>query len=459
MLPEITVPPPGPKSKALAQALARYENRNVTFLAPGFPVFWERGSGVNIWDVDGNRYVDLTAGFAVAAHGHTQPEIVAAMQAQAQRLCHAMGDVHPTAAKAELCRKLSEMTFERWHLGPARSTLTNSGFEAVEVALKTSLLHSGKAGVIAFQGGYHGLGYGTLDVIGIEWFREPFREHLRDFTARVPYPHCFRCPFGRTEGYRLEGATFPNCSASCLGRIEEEIIKIIRQRPIGCILVEPCQGRGGEVIPPLDFLRLLRHLCDTYKILLVFDEIYTGFNRTGKLFAADCFQVYPDLICLGKGLTTGFPLSACVGRAEVMNAWPRSSGQALHTSTFLGNPIGCAMALASLQLHLDPVLPGKIRELGRHFLGRLHALDAAALGHARGLGLMLGAELVHPDGQPNPELAFQVVTQALGDGFLVLGGGPKGNVLSFTPPFCITREEIDHACNRLQTYLRLGSVS
>ena len=128
----------------------------------------------------------------------------------------------------------------------------------------------------------------------------------------IPYPNCYRCPFGRSEGYRLDGARFPNCASSCLTAIEDQIVQAIRQRPIGCIVVEPCQGRGGEVVPPLDFLRMLRQLCDTYKILLVFDEIYTGFNRTGALFASDQFGVYPDLLCLGKGLTTGFPMAACL---------------------------------------------------------------------------------------------------------------------------------------------------
>jgi 4-aminobutyrate aminotransferase-like enzyme len=225
------------------------------------------------------------------------------------------------------------------------------------------------------------------------------------------------------------------------------------------VVVEPCQGRGGEVVPPLDFLRMLRQVCDTYKILLVFDEIYTGFNRTGALFASDQFGVFPDIICLGKGLTTGFPLAACVGRAEIMDAWPRSGGEALHTTTFLGNPVGCAIALASIDLHLDKTVAKRVQMLGRHFRARLHALAAPAIGHIRGLGLMIGAELVRKDGSPDTKLASQTVLAALKDGLLLLGGGPDGNVLSFTPPFCIEIEEIDYTCNKICDYLRLGSVS
>jgi 4-aminobutyrate aminotransferase-like enzyme len=459
MLPEIRTPIPGPRSRELASSLSKYENRNVTYFTADFPIFWDRASGVNVWDVDGNRFVDFTAGFAVAAHGHTHQAIQDAIANQSARLMHAMGDVHPAENKLRLCQRLSEITFERWGLGVGKTTLCNSGFEAVEVALKTSLLHSGKAGVIYFSGGYHGLGYGALEVIGIPWFREPFLPQLRDFATAIPYPNCFRCPFGRTEGCRLEGSRFPNCASSCLAAIEDQIAQTIRTRPIGCILVEPCQGRGGEVVPPIDFHRMLRQICDTYKILLVWDEIYTGFNRTGTLFACDQFGVYPDIICLGKGLTAGFPLAACVGRAEIMDAWPVSAGEALHTTTFLGNPMGCAAALASIDLHLEKALGTRVQMLGRQFRDRLKELALPAIGHVRGLGLLIGAEIVRPNGAPDPAKALQIVLFALKDGLLFLTGGTNGNVLSFTPPFCIETEEIDYACKKIYQYLRLGSVS
>jgi 4-aminobutyrate aminotransferase-like enzyme len=292
-------------------------------------------------------------------------------------------------------------------------------------------------------------------VIGIPWFREPFLPQVRDFATAIPYPNCFRCPFGRKEGYRLEGSRFPNCASSCLAAIEDQIAQTIRNRPIGCILVEPCQGRGGEVVPPIDFLRMLRQICDTYKILLVCDEIYTGFNRTGTLFACDQFGIYPDIICLGKGLTAGFPLAACVGRAEIMDAWPLSAGEALHTTTFLGNPMGCAAALASIDLHIGK----RVQTLGRQFRDRLKGPALPAIGHVRGLGLMIGAEIVKPDGSPDSVRTRQIVLSALKDGLLILAGGPDGNVLSFTPPFSIETEEIDYACKKIYQYLRLGSVS
>src|ERR1700730_15666128 len=457
MLPEIVTPIPGPRSRELASSLSKYENRNVTYLGPRFPVFWEKASEANVWDVGGNRFLVLTSGFAVAAHGHTHPSIRAAIVDQSARLLHAMGDVHPAENKLLLCQKLSQITFERWGLGVGKTTLCNSGFEAVEVAVKPSLLHSGKPGVIGFTGGYHGLGYGALEVIGIRWFREPFQQQLRDFATLIPYPNCYRCPFGRSEGYRLDGSRFPNCASSCLTAIEDQIVQTIRQRPIGCILVEPCQGRGGEVVPPLDFLRMLRQICDAYKILLVFDEIYTGFNRTGRLFASDQFAVFPDLICLGKGLTTGFPLSACVGRAEIMDAWPRSGGEALHTTTFLGNPIWCAAAVSSIHLPLDENVPKRVQKLGRYFRERLAAIKSPLIGNIRGIGLMIGAELAQQSSDSG--LAAEIVRRGLREGLIFLGGGPDGSVLSITPPFTLSTDEIDYACDKLYECLRLGSVS
>ena len=459
MLPQLITAIPGPRSLQLASTLSRYENRNVTFLTPDFPVFWARAAGTNVWDVDGNAFLDLTAAFAVASHGHTHPNVQSAVVQQSSRLMHAMGDVHPAENKVLLCQKLSEITFERWSLGIGKSTLCNSGFEAVEVAIKTSLLHSGKPGVIAFEGGYHGLGYGALELMGIPWFRQPFQQHLRDFTSWIPFPYCFRCPFGRTEGHRLHGSRFPNCANSCLESIEDRIVRTVRQRPVGCMVVEPCLGRGGEVVPPLDFLRMLRKLCDTYKILLVFDEIYTGFNRTGALFASDQFGVFPDLICLGKGLTNGVPLSACVGRAEVMDSWPRSQGEALHTTTFMGHPLGCAAALASIDLHLDLAISQRVRRLGEYLRKRLIEQVSSSEANVRGLGLMTGLELVRPDGTPNTQLATKMVRLALEDGMILLTGGPHGNVLTLTPPFSIEPEEIDFVCDKIQGYLRLGSVS
>jgi 4-aminobutyrate aminotransferase-like enzyme len=461
VLPELITEIPGPRSLALAAKLRRYESRNVTYLAEDFPIFWQRAEGTNVWDADGNRFLDLTSAFGVSGLGHTDAGLRDAVTEQAGALMHAMGDVHPTELKARLCERLSALTFERWKAGRGKVVLGNSGSDAVEIALKTSLLHSGKPGVIAFTGGYHGLGFGALAATGMPFFREPFRAQLKEFTTFLPFPHCFRCPFGVSEGFRIEGREFPNCATSCLEQLHDAIEKVITQRAVGCILVEPVQGRGGCVVPPRDFLPTLRAICDAHKILLIADEIYTGFNRTGALFACEHFGVVPDIVCLGKALTGGFPLSACVGRADVMDAWPLSSGEALHTSTFLGNPLGCAMALASLDRHADPAVATGVRERGAKLKAALHALHSPAIGQVRGLGLKLGVELVKRDGSPHGALGVAIMKRALRDGLILLPESPDANVVSLCPPFAISDEEIAFVAARLQEYLvsLFGSIS
>ena len=448
MLPELQTPVPGPRSLEAAAKLRRYESRNVTYMDAEFPIFWERAHGVNVWDVDGNRFLDWTSAFGVAGLGHTNPAVRDALIAQAGSLLHGMGDVHPTPLKAELCARLSTLTFERWGAGRGKAILGNSGFEAVEAALKTALLFSGKPGVIAFRGAYHGLGYGALEVAGMPYFREPFRSQLKEFATLLPFPYCARCPYGETDAERLNEGDFPECSGSCLDKLEAEIEAALAARPIGAILVEPIQGRGGEIPPPLDFLRRLRRICDAHGILLIVDEIYTGFNRTGVLFACEHSGIVPDLICLGKGLTSGFPLSACVGREAVMDAWPASNGEALHTSTFLGNPLGCAMALASLEIHARPSVAEQVAERGRVLKMALRGLRSPHIVDVRGVGLLVGIELDLDGAAVNG-----LVKRALRDGLILLQSGPAGNVLAFTPPFDITDEEIAFTAARLGEYL------
>jgi len=199
---------------------------------------------------------------------------------------------------------------------------------------------------------------------------------------------------------------------------------------------------------------LLRRLCDEEKILLIADEIYTGLNRTGRLFACEHSDVVPDIICLGKALTSGFPLSACVGRAEVMDAWPESQGEALHTSTFLGNPLGCAMAIASLREHARPEVAEKVRTAGRHLRAALRKISSPRIGDVRGVGLLVGIEIVSAKGAPDPATAALCVTAALQMGLLILAGGRHGNVISLSPPFDLSGEETDHMVDCLAGILK-----
>lgn len=427
MLPEILTPVPGPQSLALAERLSVVECRNTTFHNPDWPIFWQRASGANIWDADGNRFLDLTSAFGVATLGHSATAHAAIDQAE--RLVHAMGDVHPAAVKVELCERLAALTFGRWTGQPGKCLLGNSGFEAVEAALKTASLATGRSRILAFEGGYHGLGYGSLLGAGIPWFREPFEHQLATITDRLPYP-------------RVNDATSMHTFRTALSNVPGD--------HISAVLVEPFQGRGGIVVPHPGFLQELRQWCDAHGALLIFDEIYTGFFRTGQWFACEHDAVIPDLICLGKALSGGFPISACVGRSDLMEAWPMSKGEALHTSTFLGNPVGCAMALASLTAFSDPefqVMANTSATIWQRELLRLNGLQNVH--EIRGPGLMIGIEFRNPDGSPASDQVIRMVIDLLKRGFIALPDAPEGHVLAITPPAVLSDCEISAAIDSI----------
>jgi 4-aminobutyrate aminotransferase len=444
-LPALKHAPPGPESRRLAGELARFESPNVTYLADDFPVFWDEARGANVRDVDGNVFVDLTSAFAVAGAGHGHPRIVEAVQRQAGRLLHGMGDVHPPAIKAQLLRALAEVAPG----GLTRSVLANSGAEAVEAALKTAAIATGKPRVLAFHGGYHGLTYGALAVSGREDFRSPFAAQLMRSAVFAPYPYPLRSPFGG--------------GAEAVGAATLRYVEHLLDTPgtasegIGAILVEPIQGRGGDVVPPPGFLAGLRRICDERGLLLVFDEIYTGFGRTGRWFACDHWGVVPDLMAVGKGLTGGFPFAACIGTERAMGAWPKSGGEAIHTSTFLGHPVGCAAALASIAVLRDERLVERSAALGARIMEQLRAMtgDHPRVAEVRGLGMMIGMELVRDRDTltPAPELSGRVVVEGLRRGLLLLGGGLYGNVLSLSPPFVLTDAQADFALHTLGAIL------
>jgi 4-aminobutyrate aminotransferase-like enzyme len=349
-------------------------------------------------------------------------------------LPHAMGDVHPHARKAELARELSHLTFGRWNKTSGKVIFSSSGFEAVESALKTAMLATGKRGVIAFEGAYHGLGYGALNATHRAHFRGPFRAQLGDFGHFVKFP----------------------TSHAELKRVEQAICHILWREKIGAILVEPVQARGGINVPPPEFLPRLRKLADASGALLILDEIYTGFGRTGKWFACEHSRTVPDLICLGKALTGGFPLSACVGRADLMDAaWPASTGEAIHTSTFLGNPVGCAMALAQIAEIRRLKLCERSAKLGKFLLRELSKVQSPRCKVAvRGLGLMTGLELTLSDDKPATQAAFNSIRMLLQRGYIFLPEGADGNVISFTPPLTITKAQLNRAVQAVAAVLK-----
>ena len=391
---------------------------------------WQRAAGVHVWDDAGRRYLDLTGAFGVAVAGHTNRKVVRAGQKQMERLLHAMGDVHPHAGKAELARALSRITFERWKAGDGKTIFTNSGFEAVEAALKTAFLATKRPKVIAFEGAYHGLGYGALNATHRGHFREPFRPQLSQFAEFLPFPS----------------------SAEAIDHLEKQIAALARSKKIGAILIEPIQARGGIRIPPAKFLPTLQRVAHENGLLLILDEIYTGFGRAGKWFACEQTKIVPDLICLGKGLTGGFPLSACVGKADLMDAaWPPSDGEAIHTSTFLGHPVGCAMALANITEIGRRDLPRASAVKGKFLLSLLKGIRSQNfLLQIRGAGLMAGIEILTKAGKPATEVSLAIIKRVLQRGFIFLPEGEHSNVISFTPPLTISEVQLRSAVSALQ---------
>ena len=293
--------------------------------------------------------------------------------------------------------------------------------DAVETAIKTAMLATGRAGILAFEGAYHGLSFGALDCTWRSDFKLPFEARLPGATRFARY--------GDLDDVRRV-ADLPG-------------------EAIGAVLVEPVQGRGGERVPPNGFLTGLRALCDERGWLLVADEIYTGLGRTGARFACDHEGVIPDLLCIGKGLASGMPLSACLGLAACFDAWPRSTGEALHTQTFLGHPASCAAALASLDVSERWRLPERASALGATVLEYLRRglAGAPAVVEVRGLGLMIGIECARP------EIAHFATQTLLERGYVLLPSGPGGRVLSLTPPLSIEERALLAACDEIIDWL------
>ena len=407
-----------------------------------------------MWDVDGNRYVDLTAGFGVAAAGHRHPRVEEAIQSQAAALSHGMGDVHPPSVKTELMERLT--AHAPWD--ESRVVLGVSGSEAVEIALKTACLATGKPGVLCFTGAYHGLTYGALSVTDRAYFRSPFEAQLNPHVVRVDFPHPYRPPESLRHTVDAAGGepSADALSAAALAAVSHAL-DTTEGNQVGAVIVEPIQGRGGDVVPPGAFLPALAAVCRERGLLLIADEIYTGFGRTGSWLAATEDVVAPDLVCVGKACSGGMPISACLGAAQVMDAWPESPGEAMHTTTFQGHPIACAAASAAIEVIEDEGLIRRSREEGERWRALLDqlAVHHPVVGDIRGRGLMLGLDLVRDPASREvaPLLAQRVVGEALRRGWILLLSGPEGNVISLSPPLTIAGELLDAAVEMLDGVL------
>ncbi len=423
-VPQIHTELPGPKAQELL-------DRDALFVSPSYtrvyPLVVERGSGAVIQDVDGNLFLDCTAGIAVTATGHCHPEVVAAITDQAGKLLHMSGTDFYYKPQIDLSQRLAEAGNP---LGPRRVFFTNSGAEALEAALKLARWHTGRSRVIAFFGAFHGRTYGAMSLSGSKLV------HRRGFSPLVPDIH--HVPYPRD----CHAACASMSACDCVRQIEETVLR--RTAPaeeVAAIFVEPIQGEGGYHVPPPNFLPDLRKLCDRHGILLVADEVQSGMGRTGKMFACQHWNVEPDIICLAKGIASGLPLGAMIARAEVMN-WPPGS----HASTFGGNPVSCRAALATLDL-LEREFMANATARGEQLKKGLAQLQRQfpMVGDIRGLGLMVAMDLVksHEPYSHNPALRDAIVQAAYREGLLLLGCGESA--IRFCPPLCITAEQIETA--------------
>ncbi|MBR9989023.1 MAG: aspartate aminotransferase family protein [Gemmatimonadetes bacterium] len=425
-LPHLITDVPGPRSRALTERLARVESPNITAIEPP-PICWTEARGAAVRDADDNIYVDLTAGFGVAHAGHADPRVAAAIADQASRLAHGLGDVFPPEPKIRLLERLAEIA--PGDLG--MSILANSGAEAVEAALKTAVLRTHRPGIIAFEGAYHGLTYGALATTWRSDFRAPFSAQLFAGVRFAPFPVA-----------RLDA------TLAAVDRILADAEPAAH--PIGAIILEPVLGRGGLHVPPAGFLAALREHCGGERVVFIIDEIYTGCGRTGRWFACEHEGVVPDILVVGKALSGSLPISAAIGTPSVMRAWPVSTGEAIHTSTFLGNPIACAAALAQLDAIASDDLLRRAERLGEVIREKTRSWCTRFddVGEPRGRGLLQGAPM------RGPRQALRVADRCLRRGVLLLAEGTDGEILAITPPAVITEPQLDFALAVVEEAIR-----
>src|SRR4051794_22816110 len=418
---------PGPRAGQLIATDEQYTSPSYTRV---YPLAVERGYGAVIEDVDGNRFLDFTAGIAVCSTGHCHPQIVAAIQQQAGKLLHMSGTDFYYGPQCDLAKKLAEIAPGS---SDQRVFFTNSGAESVEAAFKLARYHTGRQHMIAFFGGFHGRTMGALSLTGSKVVQRRGFAPLIPMVSHVDYPNSYR-----------------DVGLDSLQQLEDLFKRTVAPQEVAAIIVEPIQGEGGYIVPPPGFHRDLRALCDNHGILLVADEVQSGMGRTGKMFAMEHWGVVPDIVCLAKGIASGMPLGAIIARADLMDWGPGS-----HASTFGGNPVSCVAALETINL-LQEELIENARLVGEYLKGRLQGLVAQhrLIGDVRGLGLMIGVELVRDRNSKEPAGSErdEIVQEAFRRGLLLLGCGVS--TLRFCPPLVISKEQCDTAVAILDEVLQ-----
>jgi 4-aminobutyrate aminotransferase len=426
--PDIRTPLPGPKAAAVIA-------RDKTFVSPSYtreyPFVMARGEGAVVEDVDGNLFLDCAAGIAVTGTGHSHPDVVKAVTEQAGRYLHMSGTDFYYEPQVELAEALAQIVPVAGGTGQVRSFFGNSGAEAIEAALKLARYATKRFNVIAFLGSFHGRTLGALSATSSKAIQRRGFGPMMPGMFHAPYANCYRCPVGLRPD---------SCQAECLGFVEDQIlIHLVSPDEVAAVLVEPIQGEGGYVVPAPQFHQRLRELTSRHGILLIADEVQSGMGRTGRMFACEHFGLDADIVAIAKGIASGLPLGVTSARAELMT-WPPGA----HASTFGGNPVSAAAALATIRLLKDGLIT-RAADVGTYLIEGLRGLmdRHALIGDVRGKGLMIGVELVRD--RVTKERATterdRVVQAMFRRGILVLGAGR--NALRFAPPLVLTRAQAD----------------
>jgi 4-aminobutyrate aminotransferase len=429
---------PGPKARALIK-------RDSAVISPSYPrgnpFVIDHGRGSEVWDVDGNRFLDLAAGIAVTSTGHSHPKVVKAIQEQAEKFLHISSDYYHEQWVV-LGEKLNEIA--PFHEA-AVSFMCNSGTESVETAIKLARYHTGRMNFIGFTGAFHGRTMGAVTFTASKPNYHRGFYPLMNGVVHAPFPNPYRPVLDRQTG--------EDYGETVVRYIESEILgHILPPDEVAGILVETIQGEGGYIVPPPGFFPALRALCDKYKILLILDEVQCGMGRTGKWWAIEHFDVEPDIITIAKGIASGMPLGACLARKSVMD-WPRGS----HGNTFGGNPLSCAAALATIDL-IDNEYLENAAIVGEYALDALHEIMARhpSIGDVRGIGLMIGVEFVKDRKSkiPAETLCNRLVELAFERGLILLSCGKS--VIRIAPALSISKTEIDEGLNIFEEALTLA---
>jgi 4-aminobutyrate aminotransferase/(S)-3-amino-2-methylpropionate transaminase len=420
---ELRTAVPGPRSQEI---LARKERAIAAPLAPTFPIVAAEASGATLTDVDGNTFLDFTGGVGCLNVGHSHPRVVAAAQEQLERFFHTDFTIVPYEPYVALAERLLERTPIS---GATKAAFFNAGTEAVENAVKIARAYTKRPAVIAFEGAFHGR---TLLSLSLTSKTHPYKAGFGPFSPevyRVPFAQEYRGPDSRTA----------------LEALERTLVTQVAAETVAAIVIEPVLGEGGFVVAPRDFLAGVRRICDDNGIVLIVDEVQTGFARTGRFFAIEHYEVEPDLITVAKSIASGLPLSGVLGRAEIMDApGPNAIG-----GTYVGNPVALAAGLAVLDVIDDEGLVERSAVIGETIRTRMHGWQGRfeEIGDVRGLGAMLAIELVHDrdSKDPAPELVSAVCEEAFRNGLLLLSAGIYSNVVRVLVPLTITDAELDEA--------------